>query len=113
MPLRALHRALANVANTPQFSAKCGADSSVAIVIDNKKEIKEFLVTYLELRSSLTETMLKDQVELVSACDKHLEENGRLLFVHVDARLRHGVEEAFGAINQALKVTTGPAGMKA
>ena len=70
-------------------------------------------MTYLELRSSLTETMLKDQVELVSACDKHLKENGRLVFVHVDARLRHGVEEAFGAINQALKVTAGPAGMKA
>ena len=58
--LRALHPALANVANTPQFSAKCGADSIVAIVIDNKEEMKEFLVTYLELRSSLTETMLKD-----------------------------------------------------
>ena len=35
------------------------------------------------------------------------------MFVHVDARLRHGVEEAFGAINKALKVTAGPAGMKA
>ena len=57
--------------------------------------------------------MLKDQVELVSACDKHLEENGRLVFVHVDARLRHGEEETFGAIDQALKVTAGPAGMKA
>ena len=85
----------------------------VAIVIDNKKEMKEFLVTYFEIRSSLTETMLKDQLELVSACDKHLEENGRLVFLHVDARLRHGVEDAFGAINQALKVTAGPAGMKA